>query len=165
MHPSLDNEMEVSHGGTPPCDTAFMEIPKTSDKGGWNWFLLSLLLIERAMAWFAFPLNDPSRDIAVWETSFWMAWGLGGLLLAVVPLILRHRAGGWLSALSSFVLLARSCIPLLGEKPAAGAVVVIMATSITLTFAFLYEQSYWPVLENGKTPGGSDQAEHADDDV
>lgn len=136
-----------------------MEIPKTSDKGGWNWLLLSLLLIERAVAWFAFSLNDPSRDIAPWETSFWIAWGLGGLLLAVVPLLLRHRAGGWLSAFSSFVILTRSCIPLLGEKPAAGAVVVIMATSITLTFAFLYEQSYWPVLENGKTSEDSDQGE------
>ena len=142
-----------------------MEIPKTSDQGGWNWLLLSLLLIERAVAWFAFSLNDPSRDIAQWETSFWIAWGLGGLLLAVVPLLLRHRAGGWLSAFSSFVILTRSCIPLLGEKPAAGAVVVIMATSITLTFAFLYEQSYWPVLENGKTSEDSDQGEDIDDDV
>jgi hypothetical protein len=122
-----------------------MEIPKTSDKGAWNWLLLGLLLIERVLAWFAFSLNDLSRDIASWETSFWIAWGLGGLLLAVVPLILRHRAGGWLSALSGLVLLVRACIPLLGEKPAADAVLVIMATSATLTFAFLYEQSYWEI--------------------
>lgn len=120
-----------------------MKIPNTSDKGGWNWLLLSFLLIERATAWFAFSLNDASRDIAPWEKSFWIAWGLGVFLLAVVPLIFRHRAGGWLSALSSFVLLVRCCIPLLGEKPAAGAVVAIMATSVTMTFAFLYEQSYW----------------------
>lgn len=155
--------MEVSHGGPSPCDTAFMEIPKTSDKGAWNWLLLALLLIERAVAWFAFSPNDPSREIAQWETTFWIAWGLGGLLLAAVPLILHRRAGGWLSAFSSFVLLTRSCIPLLGEKPAADAVVVIMATSATLTFAFLYEQSFWPVLVNGKTNEDSDQAEHLDD--
>lgn len=120
-----------------------MKIPDTSDRGGWNWLLLSLLLIERAVAWFAFSLNDSSRDIASWENGFWIAWGLGVFLLAVLPLVFRHRAGGWLSAISGFVLLVRACIPLLGEKPAADAVVVIMATSITLTFAFLYEQSFW----------------------
>ena len=142
-----------------------MEIPKTSEKGGWNWLLLGLLLIERAAAWFAFSPNDASRNIAQWETSFWMAWGLGILFLAVVPLMLRLRAGGWLSALSSFGLLIRSCIPLLGEKPAAEAVVVIMATSVTLTFAFLYEQSYWPVVENGGTTEDGNQAENLDDGV
>lgn len=142
-----------------------MEIPRTSDKGGWNWLLICLLLIERAVAWFTFPLNDASRDIAPWEADFWMVWGLGGLLLAVVPLILRHRAGGWLSAFSSFVLLVRCCIPLLGEKPAAGAVVAIMATSVTLTFAFLYEQSYWPVQENGEGLGAQEQPGKGDEDV
>ena len=142
-----------------------MDIPNTTDKGGWHWLLLGLLLFERMVAWFAFSLNDPSREIARWETGFWMAWGLGALLLASVPLLLRHRAGGWLSALSSFVLLARSCIPLLGEKPAAGAVVVIMATSVTLTFAFLYEQSYWSVVENGDTAEESSPAENLDDDA
>lgn len=140
-----------------------MEIPQTSDKGAWNWLLVSLLLIERTVAWFAFPLNDSGREMARWETGFWMAWGLGGLLLAVVPLMLRHRAGGWLSALSGLVLLARSCIPLLGEKPAAGAVVVIMATSATLTFAFLYEQSYWPVAENDKPSLDSVKPEEIDE--
>lgn len=142
-----------------------MEIPKTADKGGWNWLLLGLLLIERAAAWFAFSPNDTSRDIAHWETGFWIVWGLIGLLLAVVPIMLRRRAGGWLSALSSFVLLARACIPLLGEKPAADAVVVIMATSVTLTFAFLYEQSYWPVVENGKLTEDGDQAGHSGDNA
>ena len=139
-----------------------MEIPKTSEKGGWNWLLLSLLLLERAVAWFAFSLNDPSRDIASWEAGYWMAWGLGGFLLAAAPLLLRHRAGGWLSALSSFVLLIRCCIPLLGEKPAADAVVVIMVTSITMTFAFLYEQSFWPVLERDKTPEANKKIEPID---
>lgn len=141
-----------------------MEIPGTSDKGGWNWLLLCLLLVERAMAWFAFSLNDSSRGIASWETAFWIAWGLGGLLLAAVPLVFRHRAGGWFSALSSLVLLIRSCIPLLGEKPASDAVLAIMATSVTLTFAFLYDQSYWPVLENAKAPEDSDLAERSDRD-
>jgi hypothetical protein len=131
-----------------------MHIPETSDKGGWKWLLLGLLLLERTLAWFAFPLDAPAREIARWETTFWMAWGLGGLLLAVVPLLFRHRAGGWLSALSSVVLLTRACLPLLGEKPAAGAVVVIMATSATLTFAFLYEQSYWPEVREGRNPEG-----------
>ncbi len=133
----------MSHEGQPPCDTTFMKIPNTSDRGGWNWLLIVLLLLERATAWFAFSLNDSSRDIASWENSFWIAWGLVGLLLAVLPLSFRHRAGGWFSALSAFVLLVRACIPLLGEKPAADAVVVIMAASITMTFAFLYEQSFW----------------------
>lgn len=125
-----------------------MEIPGTSSKGGWNWLLICLLLIERAAAWFAFSLNDPSRDIATWEPAYWIAWGLGLFLVALIPLIFRHRAGGWLSALSSLVLLVRSCLPLLGETSAAGAVVTIMTTSVTLTFAFLYEQSYWPVSED-----------------
>ncbi|MBL0210467.1 MAG: hypothetical protein IPQ13_06080 [Holophagaceae bacterium] len=121
-----------------------MEIPKTSDPGRWNWLLICLLIIERTAAWFAFPLNDPAREVEGWETGFWAAWGLGGLLAAAVPLLFRKRAGGWLSALSGFLLLVRSCIPLLGEKPAADAVVAIMITSATLTFAFLYDQSFWP---------------------
>ena len=120
-----------------------MEIPKTSDKGGWNWVLLSLLLIERAVAWGAFSLNDQAREIASWEKSFWIWWGLAWLVPAALSLVLRRRAGGWLSALSSLVLLVRCCIPLVGEKPAAGAVVALMVTSATMTFAFLYEQSFW----------------------
>jgi hypothetical protein len=39
-----------------------------------------------------------------------------------------------------------------------------MATSVTMTFAFLYEQSYWPALENGKDALLGDQAEHDGDD-
>ncbi len=124
-----------------------MEIPKTSDKGGWNWVLLILILAERAVAWGAFPLNDQTREIMSWEKPFWIWWGLALMVIAMIALVRRHRAGGWLSALSSLVLLARCCIPLMGEKPAAGAVVVLMVTSATLTFAFLYEQSYWPVSE------------------
>lgn len=122
-----------------------MEIPKTSDQGGWGRVLITLLLIERAVAWGAFPLNDPSRGILAWEPSSWIVWGLVLLLLAMVPLALRRRVGGWLAALSGLLLIARSCLPLLGEKPAAGAVVTLMVASATLTFAFLYEQSYWPV--------------------
>lgn len=157
--------MEVSHGGPPPCDTAFMEIPKTSDKGGWNWLLLCLLLLERAVAWFAFSPTDLNRDIARWETGFWLFWGLGGFLLAAVPLLLRHRAGGWISALSTSALIVRTCIPLLGEKPAADAVLVILATAVSLTFAFLYEQSYWPLLEQDKATDASDQVGKRDGDI
>ena len=125
-----------------------MKIPNTSDQGGWNWLLICLLLIERAVTWFAFSLNDPSREIASWETTYWIAWGAGLFLAALIPLLFRLRAGGWLSALSSLLLLVRSCLPLVGEQPAAGAVMAIMATSVTMTFAFLYEQSYWPVSED-----------------
>ena len=110
--------------------------------------LLALLFIERAVAWGVFPLNDPSREVATWETPFWIGWGGVLLVLALVPLSLRQRAGGWISALSSILLIARSCLPLLDEKPAAGAVITLMVASATLTFAFLYEQSYWPVADD-----------------
>jgi len=142
-----------------------MEIPKTSDKGGWNWLLLGLLFLERAVAWYAFSPNDLNRDVARWENAFWLFWGLGGLLVAVVPLLLRHRAGGWLSALSSLALIVRACIPLLGEKPAADAVLVILATAGSLTFAFLYEQSYWPLLDRDKATEVSDRVEKIDEDI
>ena len=140
-----------------------MEIPKTSEKGGWNWVLLILILTERAVAWGAFSLNDPARGIFVWEKSFWIWWGLGLLIPTVLSLVFRHRAGGWLSALSSLTLLARCCIPLIGEKPAAGAVVALMVTSATMTFAFLYEQSYWPVSED--TPASERPGADDDEDV
>lgn len=138
-----------------------MEIPRTSDRGGWGKVLLVLLLIERAAAWGAFPLDDLSREIADWEMTFWISWGLGLLLLALMPLALRRRAGGWLSALSGLLLIARSCLPLLGEKPAAGAVITLMVASATLTFAFLYEQSYWPV--SADTPP-EDQPDYSRDE-
>jgi hypothetical protein len=40
---------------------------------------------------------------------------------------------------------------MLAEKPADGAVWTLMVASATLTFAFLYEQSYWG-REAGTSP-------------
>ncbi len=123
-----------------------MDIPKTSEQGGWRWVLATLLLTERAIAWGAFALSDETREIAAWEQPFWLGWGAALLVVALPALLARHRAASWLSGLSGLALVARACVPLLGEKPAAGAVVALMVASATLTFAFLYEQSFWPTL-------------------
>ena len=108
--------------------------------GVWRWALLLLLAVERITAWKAFPMEDA----ASWERIFFWAWGAGLLALAVPALILRKRPGGWLAFLSGAALIARSCVPLVGEAPAAWAVITLMVASATLTFAFLYEQSFWP---------------------
>ena len=110
--------------------------------GVWNWVLLVLLLAERLVAWKAFPL----ADAAAWERAFFWAWSPGLLILAAPALALRARAGGWLAFLSGLALAARSCVPLVGEDPAAWAVVTLMVASATLSFAFLFEQSFWPHL-------------------
>ncbi|HTL97211.1 MAG TPA: zinc ribbon domain-containing protein [Holophagaceae bacterium] len=110
--------------------------------GVWNWTLLALLAGERLIAWKAFPL----ADAAPWERVFLYGWGWGLAALAGPALGLRWRAGGWLAFLSGFALIARSCVPLLGEDPASWAVVTLMVASATLSFAFLYEQSFWPHL-------------------
>lgn len=130
-----------------PGDNPGMEIPKVSERGGWGRVLVALLLIERAVAWAAFPLDEASHEIAAWERLYWWIWGLLLFGIASFPLAFRRRVGGWLAALSGGFLILRACVPLLGEKPAAGAVVALMVASATLTFAFLYEQSYWPASE------------------
>ena len=110
--------------------------------GVWNWALMALLGGERLVAWKAFPF----AGAAPWERVFLYAWGLGLAALALPALGLKRRAGGWLALLSGIALIARSCVPLLGEDPAAWAVVTLMVASATLSFAFLYEQSFWPHL-------------------
>lgn len=129
----------------PPADRSITS-PETRP-GAWHWLLLVLLLAERVAACYAFPLNDLDHPPAAWERLFLHGWGWGLFLLAAPFLVLRRRAGGWLAALSSLALIGRDCVPLLGEAPAAGAVVVLIVTSATLTFAFLHEQSYWPRSE------------------
>lgn len=114
----------------------------------WWWLLLLLLLTERTLAWMSFPL-DESRWLAQgWEQPFLWVWGLGLGLFAAPFLALRKRAGGWLAGLSGCALALRACVPMLSEGPSAeaqvyGAVVSLMAASATITFAFLYEQSFW----------------------
>ena len=110
--------------------------------GVWRWALLLLLLAERLAAWKAFPLEGA----APWERVFLYAWGAGLLVLATPALVFRKRAGGWLAFLSGTALIARSCVPLVGESPAVWAVIAFMVASATLTFAFLYEQGFWPHL-------------------
>ena len=111
-------------------------------RGDWRWTLILLLLLERAVACWAFPVDDPHRSIAGWEPPFLRVWGWGGLL-GMLTLGFRHRSGGWLAGLSGLALLVRSAVPLASEKPADGAVWALMAASATLTFAFFHEQSWW----------------------
>ena len=126
--------------------------------GVWNWALIVLLLLERFAAWKAFPLEDAAR----WERLFSQVWGWGLLLVAAGILIPRWRAGGWLAFLSGLALIVRSCVPLLGEAPVPWAVVTLMVASATLTFAFLYEQSFWPHLPSplgGNRESGAEEGE------
>ncbi len=113
------------------------------EPGAWRWILILLLALERLVAWWAFPLDDPSRAIGTWEFPFLWAYGLGGILIAAPLLAFHKRAGGWLAGLSGLTLIIRSCVPLLGEKPADGAIWALMIASATLTFAFFHEQSWW----------------------
>lgn len=108
--------------------------------GVWRWALLVLLVLERLTAIKAFPLEGA----APWERVFLYAWGWGLLLVAAPLLLLRRRAGGWLAFLSGATLILRSCVPLLSEVPVPWAVITLMMAAGTLTFAFLYEQSFWP---------------------
>ncbi len=117
--------------------------------GAWHWLLLILLLAERLLAWFAFPVDESRWLASGWETPFLWIWGGGLGLLALGPLAFRRRAGGWLAMLSGCALALRACIPMLGEGRSAegqvyGAVWSLMVASATITFAFLYEQSFWP---------------------
>lgn len=130
--------------------------------GVWRWALLVLLLLERLTATKAFPLTDGA---APWERVFLYAWGWGLLAVAAPLLALRWRAGGWLAFLSGSLLILRSCVPLLSESPVPWAVITLMMASATLTFAFLFEQSFWPHFaspmggnrdETGAGPGDGD---------
>lgn len=133
--------------GTEAAPTPDPAIPLTVEggvRGDWRWTLVLLLLLERVVAWWAFPLDDPRRAVAAWEGPFLRIWGWGGAL-GVLALAFRHRSGGWLAGLSGLALLARSAVPLASEKPADGAVWALMVASATLTFAFFHEQSWWRV--------------------
>ena len=112
--------------------------------GVWRWALLVLLALERLTAFKAFPLEGA----ASWERVFLYAWGWGLLILATPLLVLRRRSGGWLAFLSGVALILRSCVPLLSEVPVPWAVITLMMAAGTLTFAFLYEQSFWPHYES-----------------
>lgn len=127
------------------------------ERGAWRWILILLLALERLVAWWAFPLEDPSRVVAEWESTFFWIYGLAGFLLTASFLALRNRAGGWLAGLSGLALLIRSCGPLLGEKPADGAIWALMVASATLTFAFFHEQSWW-----GRSPSVQGSASEED---
>lgn len=126
--------------------------------GVWRWALLVLLLLERFTAIKAFP----AEGAAPWERIFLYAWGWGLLALAAPLLALRWRAGGWLAFLSGLALILRSCVPLLSEIPVPWAVITLMVAAATLTFAFLYEQSFWPHFE-GPLGGNSDDPDSAGD--
>ncbi|HJU82988.1 MAG TPA: zinc ribbon domain-containing protein [Holophagaceae bacterium] len=132
--------------------------------GVWNWMLAILLVMERLAAWFAFPMDDPWTTYRGWEGPFLWGWGAGLGLLALPVLFLRRRAGGWLAGLSGVALLVRAAIPLAVEAPmgkqapelASDSILltlVFIVGSATLTFAFFYEQSFWP-----KTPPESPEA-------
>lgn len=111
--------------------------------GAWAWLLVLLLLVERGAAWMALSPFSETRAVGGWELPFWWSWGLGIGALGAALLAFRKRPGGWLAFLSGAALVLRSCIPMLAEKPADGAVWTLMVASATLTFAFLYEQSFW----------------------
>jgi len=127
----------------PPARQGPLATVETARPGAWAWLLIVLLLLERGAGWLALPPFSETRTVATWELPFWWAWGLGLGLLCLPLLAFRQRAGGWLAFLSGGALVLRSCIPMLAEKPADGAVWTLMVASATLTFAFLYEQSYW----------------------
>jgi hypothetical protein len=122
--------------------------------GVWRWALLVLLALERLTALKAFPLELA----APWERVFLHAWGWGMLAVTAPLLALRRRAGGWLAFLSGLALILRSCVPLLSEEPVPWAVITLMVASATLTFAFLFEQSFWPHLAS-PMGGNSDGTE------
>ena len=116
---------------------------ETARPGAWGWLLVLLLLVERGAAWLALPPFSETRAVGTWELPFWWIWGFGFALLGLPLLALHRRPGGWVAFLSGGALVLRSCIPMLAEKPADGAVWTLMVASATLTFAFLYERSFW----------------------
>ncbi len=110
------------------------------ERGAWRWFLIFLLALERLVAWLAFA---PEGPLGTWEARFFWGYGVAAFILTAFLLIFRRRSGGWLAGLSGLALMARSWVPLLGEKPADGAIWALMVASATLTFAFFHEQSWW----------------------
>lgn len=134
----------------PACGAAAVqeapEQPSTVESarpGVWAWLLIVLVLMERGAAWLALPPFSETRAVGAWEIPFWWAWGMGLGILGLPLLAFRKRPGGWIAFLSGGALVIRSCLPMLAEKPAEGAVWTLMVASASLTFAFLYEQSYW----------------------
>jgi hypothetical protein len=124
-------------------------------RAAWSWILGALLLLERAVAWPAFPLERAYHLTASWEAGFLWIWGLGLGLLALPLVLLRKRLGGWLAFLSGLALMVRACVPLIEEEPVGQVVkdlawsstlliLVFFVAGTTLTFAFLYEQGFWP---------------------
>ncbi len=120
------------------------KIPDIDDPGGWRWVLVALLLLERLSAKYGFPLDDTWRNVAAWEFTFSNLWTWSGLI-PLPFLLLKKRSGGWLCALSTTLLLIRTCIPLAGEYPATGAVWTLFPIALSMTFIFLYDQSFWPI--------------------
>ncbi|HJV89925.1 MAG TPA: zinc ribbon domain-containing protein [Holophagaceae bacterium] len=157
--PACDVDLPENARFCPACgQEAVPEMPsgppltvEGGEAGAWRWILVLLLGVERLVAWWAFPLDDPGRVVAAWEPSFFWIYGAGGLLLGGPLLAFRVRAGGWVAGLSGIALLVRSCLPLLGEKPADGAIWALMVASATLTFAFFHEQSWW-----GRSPSAQE---------
>lgn len=117
-------------------------IPKIDDPGAWQWVLIALLALERLSAHYGFPLDDPWRTADPWEFKFAFLWTWFGLL-PLIFLLFKKRSGGWFCGLSTTLLLIRTCIPLAGEYPATGAVWVLFPIALSMTFIFLYDQSFW----------------------
>lgn len=127
-------------------------------RGAWAWALVALLLAERGMAWAAFPLERSYHLTAVWELPFFQIWGGGLAILAVPLLMMKKRFGGWLAILSGLALVVRASVPLIEVEPVGQAaealawastllILVFFVAGTTLTFGFLFEQSFWPVRE------------------
>lgn len=117
-------------------------IPETSELGAWRWVLLILLGLERWACLSLLGIDDTWRNVGLWEHQFNTIWGWTGV--AIIPLlIMKKRVAGWAVAISSLALLVRISIPLVSEDPASGAVVALFPIALSLTFAFLYDQSFW----------------------
>lgn len=127
-------------------------------RGPWAWVLASLLLAERGIAYMAFPLERVYHVAASWERPFLWAWGLGLGMLCLPLVVTRRRAGGWLAFFSGMALIVRACVPLIEPEPLGQAaenlawsstllIGVFFVAGATVTFAFLFEQSFWKVRE------------------
>ncbi len=132
----------VSHKAFFRQNRIMKNIPKVDDPGAWRWVLIALLGLERLSAHYAFPLNDRWRTAEPWEFTFALFWTWFGLL-PLVLVFFKKRSGGWWCGLSTTLLLVRTCIPLAGEYPATGAVWVLFPIALSMTFIFLYDQSFW----------------------
>lgn len=136
----------ASRSEEPPPDRSISGAE--TQAGAWHWLLLLLLLGERLIALLAFPVDESIWLASGWERPFLWVWGAGLGALSLIPLVQKKRLGGGLAALSGLILSLRACVPMLNEGRSAeqqvyGAVGALMVASATLTFAFLYEQSFW----------------------